>query len=134
MIEEEFINRILGGSGVKVPEVCEAEFESHFKGAINPEWHLKSETYEVLFYKDNVEYIADFEPNGTLLKYKMNLSKELLPALIRNNLEKDREIMNVVLINKRDHIMYEVIVRTSALERFRLMVDQMGEVVEEKLL
>ncbi len=131
MVEEEFVKKILSGSGIDVPIRCTEGFENHFKGGINPEWQQKAKIFEVLFHKDGIEYIAEFDTNGELIKYKMNLSKELLPALIRSRLEKEREIMNVVLINKRDHIMYEVIVRSSALSRFRLIVDQMGEVIEE---
>ena len=134
MIEEEFIKKILGGSNTHVPQQCTESFESHFKGAINPEWLLKADIYEVLFHKEGIEYLAEFDTSGELLKYKMNLSKELLPTLIRKRLEEEREIMNVVLINKRDHIVYEVIVRSSALSRFRLIVDQMGEVIEDKPL
>ncbi|MEQ9221344.1 MAG: hypothetical protein RLO17_25040 [Cyclobacteriaceae bacterium] len=131
MIEEEFVKKILSGSNIEVPVQCYELFEHHFKGALNPEWQLKGDIFEVLFHKEGIEYIAELDAMGELIKYKMNLNKELLPTLIRSRLEKEREIMNVVLINKRDHIMYEIIVRSSALSRFRLIVDQMGEVIEE---
>ncbi len=134
MVEEEFIKKILSGSSIDVPKHCIEGLESHFHGAINPEWQLKGEIFEVLFHKEGIEYLAEFDALGELIKYKMNLSKELLPTLIRAKLEEEREIMNVVLINKRDHIVYEVIVRSSALSRFRLIVDQVGEVMEEKPL
>ncbi len=134
MFEQEFAKKIFSGSKIEVPEVCKANFDIHFKEAKNSEWQVKADIYEVLFYKDNVEYIAEFDRKGGLLKYKTNLNKALLPAMVQTNLEQIWEIMNVVLINKRDHIVYEIIVRSSALERFRLIVDQMGEIVEEKAL
>ncbi len=134
MGSEDFIRKMLLTEGVEAPAVCQKEFDHHFEGAVNPEWFDQKSFFEVIFQKEGIEYIAEFGTDGELLRYKMYLEKELLPALIRDKLEEEREIMNAVQINERSHIKYEIIVRTTALQRSLVISDQFGKILEEKSL
>lgn len=128
---EDFLKRVIEGTGIAPTARCAEAFESNFAGAINADWAQKEDKYEVVFYKDNIEYIALFDAEGTLEKYKMYLTKELLPVSIQMDLSAEREIMNVVLINEGNYILYEVIVRDYELRRFLVLVDQLGKILSE---
>lgn len=130
----DFLSKLLNSTDFEPPVVCKTALDTHFAGAMNTEWFQRSENYEVIFVKDSIEHIALFDESGTLIKYKLNLQKELLPALIIETLEKDREIMSAVLINEGHQISYEVIVRRNAIERYQVLVDEMGRVIKEVIL
>lgn len=131
---EDFFKKVIEGSGIIPPEVCTKAFTSNFSNAINVEWFRRESKYEAVFYQDNNEYIALFDISGNLEKYKMYLTNEFLPESIKQNMEVKGEIMNVVLINEGNHILYEVIIRDMQLKRFLILITQLGQIIEERQL
>ena len=128
------IKRIFGGSEIKPPEKCRRSLHSNFEGARNIDWFRIGSTYEAVFYKNNIEHIAVFSSSGSLEEYKMYLPFDFLPGPIRNELEQRGEIMNIVLVNKRNSIIYEAIYRDSDLNRFLILLTEFGKVIIEKPL
>lgn len=131
---EEFLKKVMKGFGIDPPEVCVIALYLKFPGAINPEWHQKGEHFEVVFHRNAIECIADFDATGRLIKYKMNLEEDLLPSSVRDALLQRGEIMNTVLINEGSHLNYEVILRNKDLQRSMILLDHLGVVIRERLL
>lgn len=131
---EEFLNRMIAKSGINPPDIYKEAVNKSFSGAVNTEWTLNGDIYEVLFQKDGIEYIADYDLNGNLVKYKVSIGKELLPHLIKSNLEKDWEIMSIVLINELYQIIYEIVLRSSPTNRHLMIIDQWGNLMKEMRL
>lgn len=131
---EDFSQRIMDGSGIKPPEKCQKVFKDNFPDSLNAEWFLRGDHYEAIFYKDKIEYIAAFKPEGTLIEYKMYLTAEFLPEPVRIILTGKGEIMNVVLINNGRSIVYECIVRDPGLNRSLVYISNLGKLLEERSL
>jgi hypothetical protein len=130
----DLLKGIVQGDGMEPSHICLKAFDENFEGAINVEWHTKTSNFEAVFYKENIEHIALFDKDGCLLRYQMNLTKDLLPESIKNRMEKAGEIMNVVLINEVNNIQYEVIVRDNKMQRFLYFVSNLGKIIHKKML
>ena len=74
------------------------------------------------------------DKSGNLQEYKMYLPDNFLPESIKSVLEKRGEIMNTVFINKGNTIVYEVIMRDKELNRFLVLLSNLGEIIDEKPL
>lgn len=130
----DFLKGVVQGDTLEPSEKCLEAFLLNFEGAINIEWTRKGVKFEAIFYKDNIEHIALFEQDGSLERYQMNLSPNLLPESIKTDMEQKGEIMNVVLINEGNNIQYEVIIRDTNMDRHLIFVSQLGKVIHDKLL
>ncbi|MCF8295155.1 MAG: hypothetical protein K9I34_03740 [Bacteroidales bacterium] len=129
------LDKIMSGISRKAPKAIQESFKQNFKSAKNIEWHQdKNGCYEAVFYKDKLEHIAKFDCGAILLEYKINLTEEHLPLLVKKLVENKGEIMNYVLINRGNRIMYEVIFRLSPNERYSMLLTELGEILEEKEL
>lgn len=128
------IERLIFGTGITPPEAFEIALRSNFEQAVNVEWFPLGDGYEAVFYHNNLEHLACFDANVILLNYKVNLTEEFLPVFLKESIEGKGEIMNVVLINQGNDIVYEVILRSSPTDRFKLVLSQLGKVLEEKKL
>ncbi len=131
---KEFVKNVIGGHGILPPDGCRKTFDTHFEDAVHVDWFLKNKGYEAVFYINNIEYIAIFNASGNLLEYRMFLPVDFLPERVKKTIEVKGEIMNVVLINKRTKILYEVIIRNNASERYQIIVTDLGMIISEKLL
>jgi len=129
-----FIKNLISGNGTTPPDECLSALRCCFEHAINVEWFDKGDWYEAIFYNDNMEHIALFSAQGTLLEYKQFLPDGFLPEILKTTAEARGEIMNAVLINKGHKIEYEIIVRDSLLKRYSLTLSDTGKLLEEKLL
>ena len=116
------------------PAKCLESFRHAFQDAINPEWHLANGYYESVFYQDQLEHLARFNPDGHLVEHKMFLPEPLLPDRIRKQLIRRGEVMNALLVNKGSCIEYEVILRDQELQRFQLNFSQTGRLLTEEKL
>jgi len=131
---EKFLKKIFEGSNIEPPVICLKSFNENFDNAINTEWFDKGDFFEVIFYNNKIEYIANFSKSGNLEEYKMYLPINFLPETIKIHLENFGEIMNVVLINKGNCVQYEVIVRDKDLNRHLFLLSDLGEIMSEKSL
>ena len=130
----DFLRKVVAGDGVRPPEVCLQSFNQNFKDAINVEWFIKESYSEAIFYKNKLEHIAIFSPSGDLREYRLNLPLEFLPEPIQKSVLSKGEIMSSVMRNKGNLIEYEVIVRDIQLNRYLIILSDLGKISEEKRL
>lgn len=130
----EFSRNIIGNAGDTPPENISRSLAEKFPGAINIEWTHKTEYFEALFYLEQIEYIAIFSPGADLMEYRMFLPEDYLPAIIRKKLSAFGEIMNAVLINKGNRIIYEIIYRDTDLNRYMVYLTNLGRVIKKEIL
>jgi hypothetical protein len=131
---EDFVKKMLDGNGIDPPQACLEALSVHFENAQHADWFERSTFYEAIFYKDNIEHIAHFEPSGALIEYRQNLPVDMLPEAIKKDLQSRGEIMNAVLRNKGNTLEYEVIVRDCEMHRHLINFDGLGLVKADRLL
>ena len=131
---EDFLKKVIEGSGIPAPESCLLSFNTNFINAINVEWFKKENHYEAIFYRDNLEHIALFDFAGDLMEYRQNLPVHYLPEHIRETAAGKGEIMSSVMRNKGNRLEYEIIVRNKELNRFLLTFSDNGNIVGENKL
>ena len=131
---EQLLENLIKGDRFTPPDHCLKAFKDQFRGAVRTEWIEKASGYEAVFYKDNLEHIALYKPDGKLIEYKKSLSPEYLPDALKSSLKGKGEIMNAVLINKGNSIEYEVIIREKTQTRHLVLFSDQGRVIEERNL
>lgn len=129
---EPFIDGIINGAGIPEPEFLVRTFRKNFKKAVQVDWYHFEDRYEAIFYIDQIEYIAVFSHEGVLMEYKMFLPVEHLPASIKAGMEEKGEIMNAVLINQGNRIIYEAIIRVNKKLRKLVVLSSFGNIIDEK--
>jgi len=129
-----FFSKIFGDSIFSPPDVVKNSLKERFPSVINVEWNKTGENYEAIFYKDNIEYIANFDRTGVLIVYKMFLTEGFLPEKIKSTMKGKGEIMNVVMINKGNSITWEIIYRDKELIRYLMLFNEIGVILEEGVL
>ncbi|QSE96492.1 hypothetical protein [Fulvivirga lutea] len=120
--------------GINPPKACAKAFEEQFNGSTSVEWFEQGAVYEAIFYKDDLEHIALFHKNGQLIEYRRTVPQGFLPHSIRQLILEKGEIMNRVLLNRGNEILYEVIYRDSDHVRFMILLTDLGQVIEHKKL
>lgn len=131
---EDFFNKVLGGNSGSPPEDCLNSLQMNFPDAINVEWYGKSDHFEAIFYKNNFEHIAIFSEEGALTEYRVYITEDFLPELHRSVAYSKGELMNIVMRNKGNSIEYEIIVRDTALNRYMVVLSDIGTITEERKL
>ena len=131
---KEHIIKFVEDVGVTAPEACVESLRESFKDAQSVEWLKTSAGFEAIFYKNNQEYIALFEPTGKLLEYRYAISDEYLPGNIFEICKTKGEIMNRVLLNRGNELLYEIIYRDKDLNRFMFVITDYGEIVSHRPL
>ncbi len=116
------------------PKKIQQHLLDKFPDIINVEWNKNDDNFEAIFYKDNVEYIAILNTEGQLIEYRKFLPVDYMPEVIKTELLTKGEIMDVVMINKGNGFTYEVILRDKELIRFLLLIDETGNILEERFL
>jgi hypothetical protein len=130
----ELIIRAIKNEGVKPPQECLNALDKNFSGAVGVEWFEESRHFEAVFYKDELEYIALFNSNGVLLEYRRIVPQGYLPHAVRHFILKKGEIMNRVLLNRGNEVLYEIIYRDADNKRFMVLLTDLGDIREEKVL
>jgi hypothetical protein len=131
---KEFLKKVVEGSRVAPSETCLQSFSQNFEDAISVEWFNRGDSYEAIFYKDNLEHIAMFSLEGTLVEYRLNLPPGYLPEPVRTIVEPKGEMMNAVLRNKGNMLEYEIIYRDSDLKRYMITLSNLGRITGEREL
>jgi len=129
-----FFSKFFGGALLSPPDTVKNALAEKFPDVINIEWNKSGDNYEAIFYKNSIEYIADFDKAGILSVYKMFLPEGFLPENIKSTVSDKGELMNAVMINSGNSITYEIIFRDKDLVRSVMMLDEKGVVLDEKLL
>lgn len=129
-----FFKQIIRPIGISPPTICQKSFLKNFEGAINVEWSEKGDLYEAVFYRHNLEHLANFTNTGTLIDYRMSLSGGLIPVSVINYLESKGEIMNCIMINSGNSLVYEAIVRDQNLVRYQIEMSELGKEISWKQL
>lgn len=130
----KFLKKVIEGQGVEPSSICLEAFKQNFQHSVNVEWYDKGDYFEAIFYKEHIEHIALFSKDGDLIEYKLYLPDECLPERIMNIMESKGEIMNSVLKNKGNTIEYEVIYRDKDLNRYVILLSDLGHIIDEKKL
>jgi len=81
-----------------IPEFINLKLFTFFPRAINIEWNKNQNTFEALFYMDEVELIAKLNDKGELIEYKKNIRKNEIPETVRLKTCEHGEIMSAIAI------------------------------------
>ncbi|MBN1184198.1 MAG: hypothetical protein JXB49_18055 [Bacteroidales bacterium] len=132
---ENLFKKIITGSSVVPPDNITESFQAMFHNALNIDWFIKDETYEAIFYFNDLEHIARFYNDGRLLDTRKNLPLDTIPEQLAKNASREGEIMNVVEIMPSDNEpYYDIVIRNKELVRFMLLMDKQGNIFEKKEL
>lgn len=130
----DLFKKILQVATVRVPHVVRESMKNNFPSAMNIEWCRNKSLFEVIFYQDDIEKIARFDTDGTLLEYRINIQLENIPEGIRTNAATEGEIMNCIEIHSVDRLKFEFIVRDPDLVRYLLLTDDSGKRIRKEKL
>lgn len=131
---KNFLKKVIEGNGISPSQVCLKSFDDNFSEAVNVEWFNREGGYEASFYRHNREHLAVFSLNGVLLEYRQDLTPEHLPGSVRNLSLSMGEIMNAVLRNRGNMLEYEIIIKDTASHRHLVLITDVGELIEDKIL
>jgi hypothetical protein len=118
----------------QIPGTVKKQLEKSFPKAKNIDWENKNDIFEAIFYLNDVEHIAKFAKEGTLLEYKKNLWLNELPEHVKNTGDTFGEIMNGIVITRENKMFYELIIRDTKLDRYVYLFDDKGTLTESHLL
>ena len=123
--------KILHAGRFLPPKKVRENLLKHFPQAKSTEWVKNSDSYEAIFYDENIEKIARFSKDGSLTEYRINIRPEALASLLPENILKaaasEGEIMNCISVQNNDSLLYEFIVRNKSLVRYLLVINSDGE-------
>ena len=128
------MKNILHSKNVDLPEKVKTSFDDCFYNPLNVEWFELNDKFEAVFYEDELEKIAMFNTDGELLEEKVNLGIELLPARVKMVARNHGELMNSIRIKRKQDILFEIIYRDKAYERYLLLLDIEGKILNKEKL
>lgn len=116
------------------PVKVEEALQLLFGDLLNVEWFEEDGFYEAVFYHQEMECIARFNDAGELLVSKRNLPLHVVrPAIARQALAVG-ELMNLIEISQQGTLRYEIIARDKYLDRYFLLLEEDGTVLEKRKL
>jgi hypothetical protein len=125
---------IFKSNSKQIPGTVKKYLEKIFPNAKNIDWENKTDYFEAIFYLNDVEHIAKFTKEGTLIEYKKNLWLNELPDPVKITGNTFGEIMNGIVINRENVLFYELIIRDTRLDRYVYLFDDKGTLIESHLL
>jgi len=128
---KNILTQILKFSKVSLPAKVKASFLERFGDSINVEWLHLDESYEAIFYLEEIEHIAHFNPDGKLINLKKNLPLSTAPGHIIQKAALHGELMNVIEISEDEIVGYELIVRDHDLIRFSILLNEKGGLIQK---
>jgi hypothetical protein len=120
---------IFKNSSKSIPDSVKSGLLQHFPKAINIEWNKIDDTFEAIFYLNEVEQIAKLSADGTLLETKKNLWLDEVPQFISVKIGEYGEMMSAIEITSGTEITYEIIIRKSDFNRFLLLFNNQGNLL-----
>ncbi|MFO7575061.1 MAG: hypothetical protein R6W67_07880 [Bacteroidales bacterium] len=134
MRNPDYIGKLFRQQSENIPSVVTGKLHVNFAGATRIEWTLQGEVYEAIFYHENVEKIARFNTAGQLIEYRINIAPDNIPAIVKDTIPKDLEIMNCISVCISGQTTYELIVRNRELVRYQMGIDSKGNQLNLKTL
>jgi hypothetical protein len=126
--------KLVEGDHIELPKACINSLQKNFEKSINVEWTKANTNFEAIFYQDNLEYIALFKADGELIEYRRIVPEGYLPFQIRQSVLEKGEVMNRVLVNRGNELFYEIIYRDQELNRFMLLISDLGKEISHSKL
>lgn len=131
---QNILSKIFHTNRTKPANAILKSFVAHFGQSINVEWHKEKENYEALFYIEDMEHIALFSPNGQIIVKKRNLLLSSAKPEIAMQAQNVGEMMNLIEIERDGIIFFEIIARDLYLDRYYILLDNEGNVLDKKKL
>lgn len=78
-----------------IPSVVLNGFTEQFSNATGVEWEKKADLYEAEFEIEKVDYEAILSSDGTIVKYKYDVSYEALPEAVQASITADYDKTNI---------------------------------------
>lgn len=78
-----------------IPSVVLNGFTEQFSNATGVEWEKKADLYEAEFEIEKVDYEAILSSDGTIVKYKYDVSYEALPEAVKASITADYDKTNI---------------------------------------
>ena len=131
---QNILSKIFHTNKTKPANTILKSFIAHFGHPINVEWHKEKENFEALFYIEDIEHIALFTPDGRVLEKKRNLLLSSAKPEIAIQARNVGEMMNLIEIERDGIINFEIIARDLYFDRFYILLDNEGNVLDKKKL
>jgi hypothetical protein len=116
------------------PQVVLQALEKIFGKMLNVEWSEEDGFYEAVFYHNDIEFIARFDNSGELQVSKSNLPLHMVTPPIASQAVEVGELMNLIEIIQQGKIFYEIIARDKYLDRYYLLLEENGTLLEKRKL
>lgn len=126
------IFNIFKSSAKSIPGRIKKGLLMHFPNAINIDWTASDNSYEAIFYLEEIEHIAKLSSDGILLEYKKNLWLDEVPEIIGTKAAEHGEMMSAIAIYTGKKVKYEIIIRKKDFNRFLLLYDHQGNLLKNK--
>ncbi|KPL16395.1 MAG: hypothetical protein AMS23_01035 [Bacteroides sp. SM1_62] len=120
-----FFHKLVKGNSITPPVKVQDALRENFM-PLNIEWFIRDHFYEAVFYVEQREYLARFEPDGNMVDFRINLPLDALPERIKKSALSKGEIMNTVEIHAGEAVSYEIIYRNKKFQRFITIFNQDG--------
>lgn len=78
-----------------IPSVVLNGFTEQFSNATGVEWEKKADLYEAEFEVEKVDYKAILSSDGTIVKYKYDVSYDALPEAVQASITADYDKTNI---------------------------------------
>lgn len=119
---------------VTPPKYITNGFSANFQEAVNVEWHHTNAGFEAVFHEKGLETIAQFNKYGALTEARKNVTASALPDAVNDLAGNLGEIMNAIIVSRKNQVFYEIIYRDKLLNRFLLLIDNNGTITKNEPL
>jgi len=116
------------------PRAVVLELKKNFGNVMNVEWSKEEDFYEAVFYHLNTEKIARFTSSGELIEIKINLPLSAVKPEIASQALAVGELMNLIEITRQGKILYDIVARDKNLDRYYLLLEEDGTLLEKEKL
>lgn len=116
----------------EVPSIVKNTFKNRFSKAIDMEWKVVQDNYEVSFEINDIDYTAALDKSGTLLKYKYEIDRNKVSGPIKSFLasefpKKNWEDPECIIYGNSEYFQLEI---DGMFNDKKLVIDSMGRLLE----
>lgn len=127
-------NHFIPTNDFSPPEAVMSSLKLLYGQLLNVEWYEEDGFYEAVFYHDDMECIARFDEDGKLQVSKRNLALGMVRPEIAAQAMAVGELMNLIEISKNGKVLFEIIARDKYLDRYYLLLEEDGSILEKQKL